>query len=84
MECPRKGWLSGVAAALLLLPGVVSSQTPPTASKEPPKTEVDRLIFKGVKGSAYPVVTNLFGTQERIELAFGPKPEATVRELLAY
>jgi len=49
MECPRKGWLSGVAAALLLLPGVVSSQTPPTASKEPPKTEVDRLIFKGVK-----------------------------------
>ncbi|HZI99778.1 MAG TPA: BamA/TamA family outer membrane protein [Gemmatimonadaceae bacterium] len=49
MECPRKGWLSGVAALMLLLPGVVSSQTPPTASKEPPKTEVDRLIFKGVK-----------------------------------
>jgi outer membrane protein assembly factor BamA len=49
MECPRKGWLSGVAALLLLLPGAVSSQTPPTASKEPPKTEVDRLIFKGVK-----------------------------------
>lgn len=49
MECPRKGWLSGVAAVLLLLPGTVSSQTPPTASKEPPKTEVDRLVFKGVK-----------------------------------
>lgn len=49
MECPRKGWLFGVAALMLLLPGVVSSQTPPTASKEPPKTEVDRLIFKGVK-----------------------------------
>lgn len=49
MECPRTGWLSGVAALLLLLPGVVASQTPPTASKEPPKTEVDRLIFKGVK-----------------------------------
>jgi outer membrane protein insertion porin family/translocation and assembly module TamA len=49
MECPRNAWLSGVAALLLLLPGVVASQTPPTASKEPPKTEVDRLIFKGVK-----------------------------------
>jgi outer membrane protein insertion porin family/translocation and assembly module TamA len=49
MECPLKGWLSGVAALLLLLPGTVASQTPPTASKEPPKTEVDRLIFKGVK-----------------------------------
>jgi outer membrane protein insertion porin family/translocation and assembly module TamA len=49
MECPLKGWLSGVAALLLLLPGTVASQTPPTASKEPPKTEVDRLVFKGVK-----------------------------------
>ena len=49
MECPRTGWLSGVAAVLLLLPGAVASQTPPSASKEPPKTEVDRLILKGVK-----------------------------------
>lgn len=48
MEWPRRGWLSGVAAALLLLPGVSASQTP-SASKEPPKTEVDRLVFKGVK-----------------------------------
>ncbi len=40
------------------------------------------LLFKRVKGSCYPVVTNLFGTQRRIELAFGPKPEATVRELV--
>ena len=39
------------------------------------------LLFKRVKGSRYPVVTNLFGTQRRIELAFGPKPEALVREL---
>jgi UbiD family decarboxylase len=39
------------------------------------------LLFKRVKGSHYPVVTNLFGTARRIELAFGPKPEALVREL---
>src|SRR6266850_828160 len=40
------------------------------------------LLFKRVKGSRYPVVTNLFGTSRRIELAFGPKPEAIVRELV--
>ena len=39
------------------------------------------LLFKRVKGSRYPVVTNLFGTRRRIELAFGPKPEAIIREL---
>ena len=37
------------------------------------------LLFKRIKGSKYPVVTNLFGTARRIELAFGPKPEALVR-----
>jgi UbiD family decarboxylase len=40
------------------------------------------LMFKRVKGSRYPVVTNLFGTPRRIELAFGPKPEATIREVV--
>ncbi len=40
------------------------------------------LFFKRVKGSSYPVVTNLFGTARRIELAFGPKPEALVREFV--
>ncbi|MGI8917285.1 MAG: UbiD family decarboxylase [Pyrinomonadaceae bacterium] len=39
------------------------------------------LLFKRIKGSNYPVVTNLFGTARRIELAFGPKPEALVRDL---
>ncbi|HEV3469874.1 MAG TPA: UbiD family decarboxylase [Pyrinomonadaceae bacterium] len=38
------------------------------------------LFFKNVKGGRYPVVTNLFGTERRIEMAFGPKPEALVRE----
>ncbi|HEX8922017.1 MAG TPA: hypothetical protein VF766_11105, partial [Pyrinomonadaceae bacterium] len=40
------------------------------------------LLFEKVKGSNYPVVTNLFGTERRIELAFGPKPEALVREVV--
>src|SRR6185437_3069931 len=40
------------------------------------------LLFRRVKGSRYPVVTNLFGTTRRIDLAFGPKPEAIVRELV--
>ncbi|MCA1622028.1 MAG: UbiD family decarboxylase [Acidobacteria bacterium] len=38
------------------------------------------LLFKNVKGSRYPVVTNLFGTARRITHAFGPKPEALVRQ----
>jgi UbiD family decarboxylase len=38
------------------------------------------LLFDRVKGSRYPVVTNMFGTERRIDLAFGPKPEAFVRE----
>src|SRR5688500_660676 len=32
------------------------------------------LFFKNVKGSKFPVVTNLFGSKKRIDLAFGPKP----------
>jgi UbiD family decarboxylase len=40
------------------------------------------LLFKRVKGSRYPVVTNLFGTARRIEFAFGQKPEALVKEVV--
>ncbi|MGH9944430.1 MAG: UbiD family decarboxylase [Pyrinomonadaceae bacterium] len=40
------------------------------------------ILFTRVKGSRYPVVTNLFGTARRIELAFGPKPKALVREVV--
>lgn len=32
------------------------------------------LFFRNVKGSIFPVVTNLFGTNRRIELAFGKRP----------
>ena len=37
------------------------------------------LLFTNVKGSKFPVVTNLFGTVKRIELAFGKKPQEFVR-----
>ncbi len=37
------------------------------------------LLFTNVKGSKTPIVTNLFGTRRRVELAVGPRPEETVR-----
>lgn len=37
------------------------------------------LLFANVLGSLYPVVTNLFGTARRIELAFGRRPVEFVR-----
>jgi menaquinone biosynthesis decarboxylase len=40
------------------------------------------LLFKRVKGSHFPVVTNLFGTSKRIELAFGPRPMALIRQVV--
>ncbi|MDN4073692.1 UbiD family decarboxylase [Fictibacillus terranigra] len=40
------------------------------------------LLFTNVKGSDIPVVTNLFGTIRRVELAFGPRPEALVKQLV--
>ena len=36
------------------------------------------LLFTNPKGYDIPVVTNLFGTQRRVEMAFGPKPLAFV------
>src|SRR5215467_15778222 len=40
------------------------------------------LLFKNVKGSKFPVVTNLFGTNKRIDLAFGSKPIEFVRRVV--
>jgi 4-hydroxybenzoate decarboxylase subunit C len=37
------------------------------------------LLFTNVKGSRFPVITNLFGTVRRIELAFGKRPLQFVR-----
>jgi UbiD family decarboxylase len=39
------------------------------------------LRFSRVKGSPWPVVTNLFGTRRRVELAFGSRPLELVRRL---
>jgi 4-hydroxybenzoate decarboxylase subunit C len=38
------------------------------------------LLFRRVKNSKYPIVTNLFGTAKRIELAFGAKPQNLVKK----
>jgi UbiD family decarboxylase len=39
------------------------------------------LFFRHVKGSAFPVVTNLFGCERRLEQAFAGRPQRFVREL---
>ncbi len=41
------------------------------------------LLFTNVKNSAFPVATNLFGTQRRLELAFGRRPRQFVAGLTA-
>ncbi len=40
------------------------------------------LLFTKVKGSKFPVTTNLFGTGKRLELAFGNKPQQFVRDIV--
>jgi UbiD family decarboxylase len=40
------------------------------------------LLFTNVKGSPFPVVTNLFGTSRRVDLAFGPKPEQFMKAVV--
>ena len=40
------------------------------------------LLFTRVKGSNFPVVTNLFGSARRMELAFGRRPLTFVKELV--
>lgn len=37
------------------------------------------LFFKRIKNSIFPVVTNLFGTIKRIEIAFGKRPQEFVK-----
>ena len=39
------------------------------------------LLFKNVKGSPWPALTNMFGTARRVELAFGSRPEALVERI---
>jgi len=40
------------------------------------------LLFTGVRGAEMPLVTNLFGTRRRAELAFGRRPFRLVRRLV--
>ncbi len=39
------------------------------------------LLFKNIKGASFPLVTNLFGTEKRIDLAFGSKPEKFIQQI---
>jgi UbiD family decarboxylase len=39
------------------------------------------LLFRNVRGADFPLVTNLFGSARRMELAFGKRPERFVQEL---
>lgn len=41
------------------------------------------LLFKNVKGASWPLVTNLFGTARRVELAFGNEPRKLIEEVAA-
>ncbi len=40
------------------------------------------LLFTNVRGSRFPVVTNLFGSARRMELAFGRRPQKFVEDLV--
>lgn len=40
------------------------------------------LLFTNVRGSSFPVATNLFGTARRLELAFGKRPQQFVADLV--
>ncbi len=40
------------------------------------------LLFTNVKNSSFPVVTNIFGTAKRLDLAFGSKPQMFVRDIV--
>ncbi len=40
------------------------------------------LIFENVKGADFPMAINLFGTEERVELALGRKPREVGEELV--
>ena len=40
------------------------------------------LLFHQVEGSGFPVATNLFGSQKRIDLAFGGRPEQIIRDMV--
>ncbi len=40
------------------------------------------LLFRNVQGAAFPLVTNLFGTPERVALAFGDRPKRFIERVV--
>ncbi|CAM3459591.1 UbiD family decarboxylase [Paenibacillus lactis] len=40
------------------------------------------LLFTNVKGTPFPVATNLFGTARRVDMAFGPRPEQLMKSII--
>jgi UbiD family decarboxylase len=40
------------------------------------------LLFTGIEGSSFPLVTNLYGTPKRARMAFGAQPFALIRRLV--
>ncbi|MDQ0193877.1 UbiD family decarboxylase [Paenibacillus wynnii] len=46
------------------------------------QNEGPALLFTQVKGTPFPIVTNLFGTVRRVEKAFGPRPEQLMKSLM--
>jgi len=42
------------------------------------------LLFKNVNGSKYPLVANLFGTKERMELSLGCNPKELGQQILEF
>ncbi len=46
------------------------------------KEDGPALIFENVKGAAFPMAINLFGTEERVNLALGRKPREVGEELV--
>ena len=40
------------------------------------------LLFRNVTGASFPLVTNLFGTARRAELAFGNRPLQLIRRVV--
>lgn len=42
------------------------------------------LFFRNVEGSRFPVVTNLFGTEKRMDLAFGKRPVKFVNDTVKF
>jgi len=42
------------------------------------------LLFTNPKNSQFPIVTNLFGTKRRVKLAFGPRPEQLIQQIVKF